>query len=226
MSSKKKSSHESVKRASKVVDRSSEGHVRARESDSGSMAEATLRGGPVSAASILQLQSLAGNSAVARNVDEVVQRQPIPNNTSLDMAECSLIGLDHEGDDRSFASVKSEAWLSSPGHRVIYEIKWDAAVAPDGNHLGQTAGQASDWIVDLSQHGEAIGDRDGAQAPYFDDDFKPDKAQGQYFYYTDPIQQSRKQGGSWWFRVKVVDAEGKVLSQSHDVQVDWDSPTM
>ncbi len=87
-------------------------------------------------------------------------------------------------------------------------------------------GQESDWIVDLSGDGEAIGDRVGAQAPYFDDDFSPDEVSGQYFYYTDPIQQFRKQGGSWWFRLKVVDAEGNVLSQSHEVEVNWDKPTV
>ena len=44
---------------------------------------------------------------------------------------------------------------------------------------------------------------------------------GVYFQFNDAIEQNRLSGGSWWFRLKVVDADDKVLSQSHDIEVDW-----
>jgi hypothetical protein len=153
-----------------------------------------------------------------------VERDETGNIVELDMATCSLVGVAHEK-MKSFATVKSEAWMSTPTHSVVYEIKWDAAVVPGGHHLGQVAGQASDWVVDKSKDDEPIGDRGNMKmnAPYFKNDlnWEHDPEAGRYFYYHDPIQQRRLRGGSWWFRLKVVDKKGSVLSQSHDVEVPW-----
>jgi hypothetical protein len=153
-----------------------------------------------------------------------VERDETGNIVGLDMATCSLVGVAHEK-MKSFATVKSEAWMSKPTHNVVYEIKWDAAVVPGGQHLGQVEGQASDWVVDKSKDGEPIGDRGNTKmnAPYFQNDlnWEHDPETGRYFYYHDPIQQRRLRGGSWWFRLKVVDKKGSVLSQSHDVEVPW-----
>jgi hypothetical protein len=152
-----------------------------------------------------------------------VKRDETGNIVGLDMATCSLVGVAHE-EKKSFATVKSEAWMSKPTHSVVYEIKWDAAVVPGGDHLGQVKGQASDWVVDKSIDGEAIGDRGTKKmiAPYFKNDltWELDPA-GRFFSYNDPIEQRRLQGGSWWFGLKVVDEKGSVLSQSHDVEVNW-----
>ncbi len=229
MFSKKRVTAGETKQSSRVVDRSALGEKRGAKRHQPTFtrtgAETALRGGPISTESVLQLQGLAGNGAVSRKIGGVVQRQPIANNTSLDMAECSLLGITHEGDNYSTATVKAEAWMSSPLHEVIYEIKWDAAVTPDGGHLGQTEGEESDWIVDLGQDLQPIGDRDNPGSTYFDDDYSLDQDEGQYFLYHDQIGQSHKEGGSWWFRLKVVDETGNVLSQSHDVEVDWGKPS-
>jgi hypothetical protein len=160
------------------------------------------------------------HSAGNRHLAQSVQLQPIPGNVTLDMATCSLLGVQHE-DTKSFATVKSEAWMSSPLHKVLYEIKWDAAVVPGGKHLGQQDGVASDWITDLSPYGVPIGVRNDPNAPYFADDGNHDPQNGKYFLFNDGIQQARKYGGSWWFRLKVVDQHGGVLSESHPVEVPW-----
>ena len=144
------------------------------------------------------------------------------NFKGLDMATSLLVGVAHEN-DKSFATVISEAWMSSQAHSVVYEIKWDVAVAPGGNHLGQVKDQASDWVVDKSIDGIPIGDRKDKNAPYFNNDTDMDHAPktGRYFRFTDAIQQRRLRGGSWSFRLKVVDKHNNVLSQSHDVEVNW-----
>jgi hypothetical protein len=143
----------------------------------------------------------------------------------LDMATCSLIGVDHDDvKNQSYATVRNEAFLSSSTHSVVYEIKWDANVTPGGHHLGQVQGQASDWVVDKSIDGLAIGDRkNNKDAPYFTSDLQLDfdPQEGRYFTFNDPIIQRRLRNGSWWFRLKVVDKAGSVLSQSHDVEVPW-----
>jgi hypothetical protein len=143
----------------------------------------------------------------------------------LDMATCSLIGVAHDDvKNKSYATVSSEAFLSSPAHSVIYEIKWDAAVVPGGHHLGQVQGQASDWVVDKSRDGVPIGDRkNNKNAPYFKSDLNMDfdRKAGRYFIFQDAIEQRRLRNGSWWFRLKVVDKSGSILSQSHDVEVPW-----
>ncbi len=157
--------------------------------------------------------------------DQTIQRakkDESGNFEGLDMATSSLVGVAHE-ETKSFATIKSEAWMSSQAHRVVYEIKWDAAVTPGGNHLDQVKGQASDWVVDKSKDGVPIGDRKDKNAPYFNNDTDMNHAPetGRYFSFNDPIQQRRLRGGSWWFRLKVVDKNNNVLSQSHDVEVNW-----
>jgi len=157
--------------------------------------------------------------------DQTIQRakkDESGNFEGLDMATSSLVGVAHE-ETESFATVKSEAWMSSQTHSVVYEIKWDAAVAPGGNHLGQVMGQASDWVVDKSKDGVPIGDRKDKNAPYFNNDTNMNHAPetGRYFRFNDAIQQRRLRGGSWWFRLKVVDKHNNVLSQSHEVEVNW-----
>ena len=157
--------------------------------------------------------------------DQTIQRakkDESGNFEGLDMATSSLVGVAHE-ETESFATVKSEAWMSSQTHSVVYEIKWDAAVAPGGNHLGQVMGQASDWVVDKSKDGVPIGDRKDKNAPYFNNDTNMNHAPetGRYFRFNDAIQQRRLRGGCWWFRLKVVDKHNNVLSQSHEVEVNW-----
>lgn len=191
--------------------------------------------GSLSQGAVLQLQQLIGNQAVGQLLtaskpsptdEQAVQRikDEKGNIVGLDMATCELVGIYHEK-DKSFATVRSQAWMSSPEHNVVYEIKWDKKVVPGGTHLGQKADTASDWVVDKSAGGEPIGDREGEQAPYFNNEteMKHDAENGTFFWYNDPIQQRRLSGGSWWFRLKVVDGSDTVLSQSHPVEVDWDS---
>ena len=151
------------------------------------------------------------------NVAPIVQMMP----DGLDMATCNLVGIINT-DDRSEALVESRAIMSDPSHRVIYEIKWDAAVVPGGDHLGQLPNQASDWIVDRSPTGIPIGDRNDPNAPYFDNDADlTHDLQGRYFTFNDNIVQGRLRGGSWWFRLKIVDLGNNVLSMSHEVEVSW-----
>ncbi len=201
--------------------------------------QANLNPGALSQGTVLQLQQVIGNQAVGRLLDRQVGMeersgdpdQPVQrmkdkdgNIVGLDMAECSLVGIAHEA-EQSFATVRSQAWMSSPEHKVLYEIKWDGAVVPGGTHLDQVANQGSDWVIDKSKDGEPIGDRDSPQPAYFNNENEMKSAQetGTFFYYNDPIQQRRLRGGSWWFRLKVVDGSDNVLSQSHAVEVDWDT---
>lgn len=185
---------------------------------------------------MVQLQHAIGNRVVSQllaqssETSSMLQGQTIQRETrdednciaGLDMATCSLVGVGHN-ETHSFATVRSEAYMSSPTHRVVYEIKWDAAVVPGGRHLGQIPNQASDWVVDKSVEGVPIGDREGLNAPYFnnDIDMRHELLRGRYFYFNDPIQQHRLRGGSWWFRLKVVDENNQVLSQSHAAEVPW-----
>ena len=140
----------------------------------------------------------------------------------LDLATCEFNGVAHEK-EKSFASVVAEAFVSSPDHSVVYEIKWDEAVVPAGTHLGQVEGKASDWVVDKSPTGDPIGDRATEPTHYFTNDkgWEQNATKGRYFYFRDGIEQDRLRGGSWWFRLKVIDGDGKVLSQSYDVEVNW-----
>jgi hypothetical protein len=140
------------------------------------------------------------------------------------MATCELGGVQHDDNaGKSFALVQSKAWVSSPDHRVVYDIKWDAAVVPGGTHLGQAPNQASDWVIDKSPDGTPIGDRNDNNAPYFNNETEmiQDAKNGRYFQFNDSIEQSRLRGGSWWFRLKVLDKNDKVVSQSHDIEVNW-----
>ena len=132
-----------------------------------------------------------------------------------------LIGIAHE-DDGSFATVLSTAQLTNVNQRVRYDIRWDAAVVPSGNHLGQTPGQASNWVEDLSQQGDAVGDRNGQMARYFDDNTLANQngPGGLFFRYMDPIQQDPLNGGSWWFRVQVLGPGDAVLA-NQEIEVDW-----
>jgi hypothetical protein len=185
---------------------------------------------------VLQLQRVVGNKAISQLLadssknqsaiqDQTIQRErdESGNIVGLDMATCSLVGVHHE-ETKSSALVESKAWMSSPTHSVVYEIKWDAEVVPGGSHLGQVEGQASDWVVDKSADGEPIGDRENEkEAPYFNNDLEMKRAPktGRFFWFPDDIKQRRLRGGSWWFRLKVIDEDNNVLSQSHDVEVPW-----
>ncbi len=129
-----------------------------------------------------------------------------------------LVGKDHEA-GKSYALVTAEAKLTDPSQRVHYEIKWDATVVPGGNHLGQQEGVASDWIEDLSPNGLSVGDRNSPEAKYFDDQHHVDP-NGLIFSFNDGIEQSELNHGSWWFRLRVVNANGAELASTIK-KVDW-----
>ena len=118
--------------------------------------------------------------------------------------------------DRSCAVVYGKAELTDQSQRVIYWIKWDEAVVPGGTHLNQDSTPAGTWVEDLSPNGESVGDRNSDMARYWNDkacsDYNPG---GLYYGYRDPIQQmGRLTGGSWWFKLDVVNKKGKVLASS------------
>ena len=137
------------------------------------------------------------------------------------ITDMQLIGIAHEAGG-SFATVLSTAQLTNVNQRVRYDIRWDAAVVPSGNHLGQIPGQASGWVEDLSQQGEAVGNRNGQMARYFDDNTLDNQngPGGLFFRYMDPIQQDPLNGGSWWFRVQVLGPGDAVLA-NQEIEVDW-----
>ncbi len=139
-------------------------------------------------------------------------------------ATCTLVGVDHE-DTKSFALVESEAELPSAEHSVVYEIKWDAAVVPAGTHLGQTEGRASaGWVLDKEPSGTwGVGDRRWDNAFYFDDADRQghNPRTGLFYSFKDNIQQGRMRGGSWWFRLRIVDKTGKTVLTSNEARVNW-----
>ncbi len=128
-------------------------------------------------------------------------------------ASCELVGIAHEN-GHSFASVRSRATQLQETDRVIYEIAWDAAVAPVGHEgLYVNEGSASDFVVDKSQDGQAIGDNR--------DHYSRDGADGRVFQYTDGIEWSELNGGAWRFRLRVENGAGSEVARSDEVTVDW-----
>jgi hypothetical protein len=115
----------------------------------------------------------------------------------------------------SYSSVEIRASQLQETDRVIYEIAWDAAVAPvghDGMHV--VANQASDFIVDKSQEGVAIGD---VRSRY-----RRDGVNGFVFEYRDGIEwPADLNGGSWRFRLRVVNGAGTEVARSAVAIVNW-----
>jgi len=130
------------------------------------------------------------------------------------VATCRTIGVQHEN-GKSFASVHSLASHLKETDRVIYEIAWDAAVAPVGHEgMHVVKNTASDFIVDRSQTGEAIGD---CRRHY-----RHDGANGWIFEFRDGIEWPEElNGGRWRFRLRVVDAGGTERARSAEAIVDW-----
>jgi len=150
--------------------------------------------------------------------NKIIQRGAMLSKGTQPTVLLKLEGPKHEKGN-SFALVEAEGKLTDPSQRVHYDIKWDANVVPGGNHLGQQEGVASDWTEDKSPNGASVGDRNSPEAKYFDDKGNVDK-NGLTFSFNDGIEQKELNGGSWWFRLKVVGADGKELA-STTVKVDW-----
>ncbi len=141
----------------------------------------------------------------------------------------TLAGIQYDNNEdhpASFASVIAQATLTAPTQRVFYDIRWDGAVVPAGDHLGQQPNTPGGWVEDLSEDGESVGDRNSPLARYFDGPLGngANRATGLYFYFRDPIaQDGLLTGGSWWFRLRVVDNNNRQLSSS-EVEVPWQYP--
>jgi hypothetical protein len=129
-------------------------------------------------------------------------------------ATCQTIGVQHEN-GKSFASVHSIATHLQETDRAIYEIAWDAAVAPVGHEgMAATANVASDFVVDRSQSGEAIGN---CRRHY-----RRDGANGWVFEFRDGIEwPADLNGGRWRFRLRVVNGAGTEKARSAEAIVDW-----
>lgn len=148
---------------------------------------------------------------------KVIQRGQIMSKGTLPKrsATCTKIGSMHE-DGKSFASVKSQAISLQKTDRVIYEISWDAAVAPVGHEgLDVKSGVGSDFIVDRSQTGESIGEDIRH--------YKHDEITGLYsFLYNDGIEwPTELNGGCWRFRLRVVNKNGIEVACSEVATIDW-----
>jgi uncharacterized protein DUF4157 len=135
----------------------------------------------------------------------------------------TLVGIDHDN-QHSYATVNSEAHLTDLTQRVEYDIRWDAAVVPGGDHLGQQPNSAGGWVRDRSPppNGQPIGDRNNDMGGFFlNSDFSgQDNAAGLHFYYPDGIRQRPLNNGTWGFRLRILSQQGAVLSSS-EVVVDW-----
>ncbi|MBZ5522846.1 MAG: hypothetical protein LAP21_11465 [Acidobacteriia bacterium] len=138
----------------------------------------------------------------------------------------SLQGPAHDAPgNHSYATVTSHATLTHPSQQVVYEIRWDAAVVPGGNHLGQQPLTASNgWVVDRSRDGHPIGDRTIPEYAYYfsNNGYSTGDAQnGLHYYFPDGIEQRELNGGSWWFRIRVIDQNGTTLVTSQEQEIDW-----
>ena len=124
--------------------------------------------------------------------------------------------------ERSYATVESNAELTGIDQRVIYEIKWGANVVPAGNHLNQNTVPPNTYVEDKAPNGvDSVGDRNSPIHHFFrDQDCSIDDPNGLYFHYNDGIEQESLQGGSWWFRIRVIDRGGSTLSSS-EVEIQW-----
>lgn len=155
-------------------------------------------------------ETSSSNTTIQLNRDDI-ELTPIRART----ATCRTIGVQHE-DGKSFASVGSIANSLQETDSVVYEIAWDAAVAPVG-HKGMDVveGQASDFIVDRSQEGESIGENRRH--------YNRDESSGLYsFCYNDGIEwPTDLNGGEWRFRLRVVNGAGTQVACSDVAIVDW-----
>jgi hypothetical protein len=127
---------------------------------------------------------------------------------------CVCQGVQFEG-GVSFSSVVSKVTQLQETDQVIYEIAWDAAVAPVG-HEGMVAAAnvASDFIVDKSQDGKAIGE---SRAHY-----RKDGGNGWVFEFRDGINWPEElNGGAWRFRLRVINGAGTEVAVSPIAVVDW-----
>lgn len=116
---------------------------------------------------------------------------------------------------KSYSSIDVRASQLQETDRVIYEIAWDASVAPVGHEgMHVVANQASDFITDRSQEGVAIGD---VRSRY-----RRDGANGFVFEYRDGIEWPTEfNGGSWRFRLRVVNGAGTEVARSAVATVNW-----
>lgn len=135
--------------------------------------------------------------------------------------DIKLIGNKNEG-TKSYASVESEAQLTGIDQKVVYEIKWDANVVPSGNHLEQNNVPPNTYVVDKAQNGiDTVGERSSPMHRYYEDqEYETPNPNGLFFHYVDGIEQDLLQGGSWWFRIRVIDRGGSTLSSS-EVEIKW-----
>ncbi|AOX00893.1 hypothetical protein BJP34_16850 [Moorena producens PAL-8-15-08-1] len=132
-------------------------------------------------------------------------------------ATCTLNGCGYDQNlDRSEASVEAKATGLRPEDQVHYEIAWDAPVAPVGHGALQVQeGVASNFVEDLSQTGVRAGD--------VKERYTTDKEGYREFNFTDGIQwPGNLTGGSWRFRLRVVDNKNKQVAISEVAVVNWD----
>jgi len=146
----------------------------------------------------------------------VIQRSEIEMVTFTPrQATCVTVGVQHDN-GKSFASVRSRARHLQETDRVIYEIAWDANVAPLGHEGMNVVANVSSggFVVDRSQTGEAIGDH---RAHY-----RRDGVNGRIFEYDDGIEwPDELNGGQWRFRLRVVNGAGTEVASSAVAIVDW-----
>jgi len=161
------------------------------------------------------VQDMANDSQKSKSAGKVAQLEDIEmEEIRARVATCVTNGVVHDI-GKSFASVSSKATYLQETDRVIYEIAWDAAVAPVGHEgMHAVAHTASDFIVDRSQEGEAIGE---SRAHY-----RRDGANGFVFEFRDGIEwPTELNGGSWRFRLRVVNGAGTEVARSAVAIVNW-----
>ncbi|MFM2045320.1 MAG: hypothetical protein RLY86_3896 [Pseudomonadota bacterium] len=155
---------------------------------------------------------------------DVIQRGGCMSRPRLTHATCVLNGSQHD-DGKSFASVTARATHLLEGDRCVYEMAWDAAVAPVGHAGFQAVGvqvlegvASPGFIVDRSQTGEAVGEMDQF--------YKETQGDGRCFEFRDGIEWPEiLQGGRWRFRLIVLSSSNNEVARSQEAVVDWDKPT-
>lgn len=192
---------------------------------------------------VLFLRAVAGNiSSVAiaglprisrRGATDGAAQRPLYMHASLSL-------LDPPGQRRTEAGIVSEALVRvraqlPESHQAIYEIKWDRNAVPGGQHLGQMAGRSSravpgnlnGWVVDRSPYGEAIGPRTEAGGRYYHPANPGDIGrEGTHFAYLDAIAQPQLERGNWWFRLRILNAQGGEVMRSDPLRLNWADATL
>jgi hypothetical protein len=161
------------------------------------------------------VQDMANESQRSKSATKVAQLEDIEmEEIRPRIVTCVAQGVQFQF-GHSYSSVEINASQLQETDRVIYEIAWDAAVAPVGHEgMHVVANQASDFVVDKSQEGVAIGD---VRSRY-----RRDGVNGFVFHFRDGIDWNTElNGGSWRFRVRVVNGAGTQVAISPVATVNW-----